>query len=423
MRILLENSGYPLTNMGDLAMLQVAAVRLRNLWPSSLIQVITNAPDKLAKFCPEVTPLLSPSHSLWFHPIFKQLYDFMPSSLIQHFPEYEWNLQMRGFSLVRSLFLGKLKEKRIESFLAAVYSADLVVACGGGYINDVFNKKAFRSLGILGIATKLGKPTVMLGQGLGPLENPKLRAKARKVLSHVNLVTLREMRCGIPLLNSLNLSHIPVITTGDDAIELAYEARGTQLGNGIGINLRMSDYAKTDTKQVETIRLVLQNTANIKDVRLIPIPISQSQSNSDVTAIQKLLLGYDNASDGGKSLDTPLKVIEQVRQCRVVVTGSYHAAVFALSQGIPVIGLANSEYYIDKFMGLSDQFGNGCEVILLNDGQLQDNLKLAIDKAWISAQTVRPQLLESARKQIELGHNAYKKVYYIVESRNQNKIK
>ena len=38
----------------------------------------------------------------------------------------------------------------------------------------------------------------------------------------------------------------------------------------------------------------------------------------------------------------------------VEVTGSYHAGVFALAQGIPVVGLLQSAYYEQKFIGHSE---------------------------------------------------------------------
>jgi polysaccharide pyruvyl transferase WcaK-like protein len=54
----------------------------------------------------------------------------------------------------------------------------------------------------------------------------------------------------------------------------------------------------------------------------------------------------------------------------VVVAGSYHAAVFALSQGIPVVALVKSPYYVNKMVGLGDQFGAGCEIVRLDEGDV-----------------------------------------------------
>ena len=53
-----------------------------------------------------------------------------------------------------------------------------------------------------------------------------------------------------------------------------------------------------------------------------------------------------------------LRLIEQISRCRLVIVGSYHAAVFALAQGVSAIGLAGNAYYLQKFEGLAaNQFG------------------------------------------------------------------
>lgn len=420
MRILIEQSGHPLGNMGDIAMLQVMLTRLSHLWPDAVFEIFTTAPDKLTNFCSSAYPLYPSGHDIWSRPLFKQLYQYLPSSVAQYLSKFEWKLRYISPSLVQSIIQSNLKEQQTEinsfnSLLEMLQAADLVVASGGGYITDVFEEKANTVLSFLGLATALGKPTIMLGQGLGPLENTKLRLQAKAVLPHINLISLREKFAGIPLLNSLGVSHHRIITTGDDAIELAYEARSTTLGNGIGINLRIAKYAEVDINLLEIVRDVVQDIARKKDVPLIPVPISHSIF--DAKSVQQLLVGYDDTSDGGQSLDTPMKVIEQVKRCRVVVTGSYHAGVFALAQGIPVVGLAKSQYYKDKFLGLADQFGIACDVILLDSESLREKLMTSINNAWNLSEEVRPQLLESAREQIELGHAAYRQVYEIVESR------
>lgn len=254
----------------------------------------------------------------------------------------------------------------------------------------------------------------MFGQGFGPIRNSKVWARAKGVLPSVDVICTRESRAGVPLLYSLGVSPDRVMTTGDDAIELAYEARTDKLGSGIGVNLRASDYSEVGLNQIKKIRPVLHGSATRHHACLVPIPIAFHARDSDVRSIREILAGYDDASDGGENLNSPLKVIRQAGNCRVVVSGSYHGAVFALSQGIPVVGLAKSAYYVDKFIGLADQFGIGCQTIFLDDEQLCSKLAAAIDVAWSSAEDIKAPLLEAARRQIELGHDAYRRVYELV---------
>jgi polysaccharide pyruvyl transferase WcaK-like protein len=136
----------------------------------------------------------------------------------------------------------------------------------------------------------------------------------------------------------------------------------------------------------------------------------------DVATLRGLLAGLGDG-DGGASLDTPQLVIDRIGECRIVVTGSYHGAVFALAQGIPVVALVKSTYYANKMLGLVQQFGVGCELVRLDEDALSERLTAAIDRAWADAERVRPRLLGAAAEQIERGPSAYGRLREIVATR------
>jgi colanic acid/amylovoran biosynthesis protein len=107
-------------------------------------------------------------------------------------------------------------------------------------------------------------------------------------------------------------------------------------------------------------------------------------------------------------------VIKQAALCRVVVTGAYHAAVFALAQGVPVVGLAKSAYFSSKFLGLEDQFGEGCQTILLDEQALPQRLHIALERAWQNADKLRDPLQAAALRQIELSRRSYERLKGLV---------
>jgi colanic acid/amylovoran biosynthesis protein len=214
------------------------------------------------------------------------------------------------------------------------------------------------------------------------------------------------------------------MTTGDDAIELAYAQRPAAPGDGLGVNLRMSAYAAVDEQLVARLRPILQAAAQAVAAPLIPVPISTVPGEADTATIDQLLLGYPlKPVEAHEELETPLALIRRIQRCRVVVSGSYHAAVFALSMGIPAVGLARSAYYEDKFLGLADQFGPGCQVVLLDDPNLDARLPSAITAAWRSAAGTRPQLLAAAAQQVALSHIAYQRIVELIEARTKQKQK
>jgi colanic acid/amylovoran biosynthesis protein len=238
--------------------------------------------------------------------------------------------------------------------------------------------------------------------------------RAAKALPQVHFITLRGGRDSFTFLRSLGVAESKVETTGDEALKLAYEARSEQFGRGLGINLRFAGSASTDDDDIQRLRSVLQGFARRHTVPLFPLPIAMHAYSRDDLTIKQLLIGYDDESDGGKTLDSPLKVIKQAALCRVVVTGAYHAAVFALAQGIPVIGLAKSAYFSGKLLGLKDQFGEGCQTILLHEENWPERLNSALESAWQDADKLRGTLQAAALRQIDLTRTSYERVRDLV---------
>ncbi|MGH9559873.1 MAG: hypothetical protein ACRD3S_00330, partial [Terracidiphilus sp.] len=90
------------------------------------------------------------------------------------------------------------------------------------------------------------------------------------------------------------------------------------------------------------------------------------------------------------------------------VTGSYHAGVFALAQGIPVVGLIRSAYYEQKFKGLQAQFPGGCRVLDLRTPLRSEAIRDATLDALESADGMRESLLAAAAEQVALSREAYR---------------
>ena len=123
-----------------------------------------------------------------------------------------------------------------------VGDASLVLAMGGGYVDDVDPTQARRTLDLLEYAVDRRIPAAMLGQGSGPLEDPDLLAHAQRVLPRVDFISLREGLHGPEFLCELGVMPGRVMVTGD-AVDLAYGLRRHQTGAGLGVCLRRADYS------------------------------------------------------------------------------------------------------------------------------------------------------------------------------------
>ena len=417
LRLLIEPSDYVLRNVGDMAMMQIAIERVAALWPDAAIQVLTDDPQRLKSLCPSATPLSSEGRQLWLAD------DFLPSRLqARTSPELITSIRLRAPEMVRLLWKYKLRRspdrwRVLNRFTSIMAEADAVIVTGMGGIADAFPEYARDLLMTLSLALHYRKPVVLVGQGIGPLETAGLRELAGCVLRRVDMIALREDIAGGPLLTSLKVPTERVITTGDDAIEIAYRARPAFLGAGLGINLRASDYSEVDLELTSRLRIVFQQALRTFDAVAVPVPISMVPGEADLATFRTLMDDYDGASVKPPEIGMPNAILEQLQHCRILVCGSYHAAVFACSSGIPAVCLAKSAYYKGKFSGLADLFGEGCEFISLDDPHFELRLREAIHKCWTSAEQLRPHLLERAEAQMVIGRAAYQKLYGLISAR------
>lgn len=434
MRILVDQAVYDQRNKGNVSLLQAAIARLTELWPEAEISVLTEAPYLLKLYCPTVFPV-SVHHWQNYTEKRKQFDSFhrlVPSPGLQLLLDIREELWHRypdtmGRGLCQ-LVKGLVRQSRLPSepnpngsksegrspdgenkdFLQAIQNSDLVVATGGGYLCDTDKKYTIQVYDTLEMAIRLGKPAAMVGQGVGPMHDPELRARLSKLLPSLDLILIREPKTGRQLMDSLGVPSERVLMTGDDAIEMAYKARTGKWGNHIGVNLRLARYTEVGQAYIDKIRPALHASARRHNAPLMSLAVSSNINEGDLEVIRELLKGYDKVSMSWRRFDSPLTIIRKVGRCRLVVTGAYHPAVYALSQGIPVVGLVKSQAYIDKFSALVDEFGLACQLLHLDDEKLQDKLGEAIDTAWTSAEEVRPYLLQAAVRQVEWGRAGYR---------------
>jgi polysaccharide pyruvyl transferase WcaK-like protein len=415
-RVLVEPGSYPLHNHGDNAMMQVGVGRVRELWPDAEIGVVTSRPDKLPDYCPSAVSIPESTRRAWLsgRSLFGGMHERIPASVACHLGHLERQLWLRYPGVIGTGV--ELKEKLLgratpspSRFYDYLFGVDLLVICGMGLINDAFEDSAHAMLDEVESALLRGVQVVAMGQGIGPISTPGLRARASRVLPKLALIALRERRAGLPLLLSLGVPSERIVVTGDDAIELAYDRRRSTLGEMIGINLRIASYSEMGSETMARLRDPLYRAAEELNSALIPVPISLSDATSDIRAIGEFLRNQSNNPE--KTLESTQDIIDTIGECRVVVTGSYHSGVFALAQGIPVVALVQSAYYEQKFLGLKDQFGCGCAVINLQKPGSSDDLKETICSVWESAERLRLPLLKAAAEQVRLSREAYSTVH------------
>jgi polysaccharide pyruvyl transferase WcaK-like protein len=412
-RILIDQSGYDLLNVGDIAMLQSCVIRLRRLWPDAEIMVICHAPERLASYCPGTTAIGRTFADL---PFFRVL-----PRRPRLAAEQAWKMAAPYFSCrFRS---GRIRPDRPRTAIQAVRKADVVVASGGGYVTDTWWWHAAGVLSLLRLAQRLGKPTAMFGQGVGPIRERGrggwggLRVQARAVLPRLAVLGLREDQVGKDLAISLGIPARAVSVTGDDALELIPEGSAPG-GHALGVSMRVSHYAGVDLAAAEAVGDLVVQAAEAFRAPVVALPVSRYPVDGDLDALRALLHPERSRADIVlHDLATPEALIAAAGGCRVIVTGSYHAAVFGLARGVPAVCLTRSSYYDAKFAGLRALFPGACFVVSLDQPDLAGRLRQALDQAWHLPAQARDDARNAAARQRHAGRQAYARFRDVVEKK------
>ncbi|MBN9691773.1 MAG: polysaccharide pyruvyl transferase family protein [Verrucomicrobia bacterium] len=397
--IWIEHPNQTMANVGDMAMLIMDVERAHCLFPDARIVTPTKPADWLARHCPAAKRI---SASGLYRLSWRQLLpDRLARFLGMEAFERHWLLRNADQYLRIIAWRNRLRgqaDPQTQVELDQLRRSDLVIAAGGGYFNDTFAGPAVRCTKVLLIAQSLGIPTFLFGQGLGPINRPDTRELLGTMLRRSRLIGLREGILGPRLLQELGVTDSQYRVTGDGAIELAARERVDELGDHLGFNIRIAKYANPQAMDLVKVGHLVAEFAQGLNVPVMPCPIYFGQKEPDEPAARAALPSSCQVYREACPFD-PLEVIRRVRRCRVVVTGSYHAAVFALAQGIPVIGLAASQYYASKFDGLAGMFGAAMSVVYLDQPEVATTLVARMAQHWRKAAHLRAECREAADRQ------------------------
>jgi polysaccharide pyruvyl transferase WcaK-like protein len=386
-------------------MLQVCVQRLRERWPRARIAVVTEAPALLERHCPGTVPVPAAGRYAWLR---------QPRATGSPTPERRLARRLpipaaRALLRVEARRRGR-RGSELATFVGELLAADLFLLSGRGGLTDAFADESVAVLEELALATAAGVPTALLGQGIGPLGDD-LRRRAASVLPAIGLIGLREGVNAPRLLMQLGVPSARVAVTGDDAIELALAGTADTHGSltppageqrrALAVSLRVAGYADIGMTQATVVAVAVRAVAARLAAPIEPIAMSQHPHEDDAGALAAL-------ADGEMAvLADAAAAIARIGRARVIVTGSYHAAVFALAQGIPAVCVTASPYYDWKLAGLRGQFGDGCEVVSLAEPDGEQRIATSTERLWQRAPQLAAELRLAAERQVTAGRQVY----------------
>jgi polysaccharide pyruvyl transferase WcaK-like protein len=139
---------------------------------------------------------------------------------------------------------------------------------------------------------------------------------------------------------------------------------------------------------------------------IVALPVSRDAA--DAAVLSRLLRRKDRpAGPGIEDFSSPQELGAAAACCRVIVTGSYHAAVFGLAQGVPAVCLTKSSYYDAKFRGLQALFPGACFVVSLDAPDFPAHLRATVGQAWRLPASARSTARDTAGRLRDAGREAY----------------
>jgi len=265
--------------------------------------------------------------------------------------------------------------------LRVVYGSDIVIRLGGEmYTHNPSIFIIFAHSYSLLLAKVFGKPYMILSQAIGPVKETLTRTiLAKYVLNGAELITIRDIVSYNFLVNRLRIEPHKVHIYPDLAFSLSAEEDinlpFAKTGEVIGINISphvprfMFPSLNLEDKHELFLKLMSEIIDEITEkfnVVMIPSvtgpenPIGMFKHCDDRINMEKILANMTDETKISHMYVLSSSTLKQLKgglsKCMLFIGCRMHSIVFAISLGIPSIGLAYSEKTIELFdlIGLSE---------------------------------------------------------------------
>ena len=291
----------------------------------------------------------------------------------------------------KTIFLNESGKRLLNN----LKSGDILFNVGGGNLNSIWRFGGLYSKCITYLICKiLGKPIILSGQTIGPIDNWIDRKFARFVLNKVDVITLRDTSSK-SILRSIGVVKPVIKETADDAVLLpcaTYEdIKAIFLDEKIdahrpliGINVighgHLSGSKLNKAKQI--LAEVSDHLISELDARMVFVPMEYISDDDRVTLSETLELMQHkdrvriimNEYD-----DKTLKGI--IGQMDIVIGLRYHFIVFATTMQVPSIGIYSDQYYAMKMKGILELMGQekyACDIDKISSEEIIEPAKDAL---------------------------------------------
>jgi len=438
--------GYGHRDIGDESMLTMVLIKFRELFPDAQFIALSDNPAYTAQYH-QVDSEYSINHYLFesrglgalaikclavvnlpmklFNLISRLLYSDVRMTYSQ-LPGRTKVLLRGGWLLFNAKRLTRgakpiLLNEDGEHFLKILEGGDILFNVGGGNLNSLYLLGGLYGKCLTYLACKiLGKPVILSGQTVGPIENWFDRLFAGYVLDKVDLITLRDVETSRKLLAEIGVTRPIMKDTVDDAFLLP-AIPSEQIGNILqqeGVNsqrplvgINIQDNAPNWHRMRRRVNPMLANIADYlvteKGAQIVFVPMQYVRAADDRRAAAEVrsFMKHQNHARiiQGEYDDKTLKGI--IGELDMAIGTRYHFTLFALVMRVPTISLCLNSYYSQKNGGAMKMMGQEKFLHDLEIGGVE-HLKRSVDEVWACRMEIRRELGERVSERKELSRFA-----------------
>lgn len=287
---------------------------------------------------------------------------------------------------------------------------------GGSLINDSSGLSFLKDLlQTVRLQKLLGHKVGMIGLGVGPLNSREAKLIASRLISSLDLFTVRD-QISAELCTQLDVPSpaivgdlaflLPRMRTPDSA------ARFTPNNNRRTLGVSVCNYSQyigkgVEADQIRTAKVisVLQRIAHKLDCDMAIFEFNGSKSVGDTDVVDfmcKELSAYTNVIKLPYTKN-PLIVLEDISKCDAVLAMRLHSAIFSFIANKPMVMLD----YHQKCSGFANQIGLPSDITLNSETFTTDSLENSLLKTLLTPSMCVPNLdhevaLIEANKSFEL---------------------
>lgn len=301
--------------------------------------------------------------------------------------------QRDRLELVRRAASGDaVADDRVLAVVGAIRSSSGVAITGGGNLASTWPANIAERAAIAMIAAICGVPLVVSGQTLGPELTPEDLDSVGALLRSAALVGVRE-GASFQVATRLGVDAASLEQTVDDASFLGHP--GGPTGDHLAVTLSSHLGGIDRETAIHAFASLLDRTVAATGLRLVFVchfgSLSRDEIRGDAVlhhaVAQRMATSVVHAPVGDSAAAAAL-----ARTAALVISSRYHPVVFAVSSGVPAVGISVDGYTAVKLTGALGNFGQA-SVVPLDEVLRGSDIPFGV---WRDRDTIRARSLTVA---------------------------